>query len=148
MGQSASPFTLLDWRRAVFALYARVRAGTDSAAAHAIWRAGRDELFAHHPDSPLSPQRSADFDGLPVAAYDPAYRFVCQVEPAEPERRDVPTGTDGVVPFERVGVARLGDLGTLDVWRLASYGGGLFVPLRDATAGRTTYGGAATCSTP
>ena len=31
-------------------------------------------------------------------------------------------------------------LGALDVWWLASYGGGLFLPLRDATAGDTTYG--------
>ena len=33
--------------------------------------------------------------------------------------------------------------GTLDVWRLASYGGGLFVPVKDALAGRPggTYGG-------
>jgi len=27
------------------------------------------------------------------------------------------------------------------VWWLGSYGGGVFVPLRDATSGRTTYGG-------
>jgi uncharacterized protein len=29
----------------------------------------------------------------------------------------------------------------LDVWWLAQYGGGLFVPLRDATAGTDSYGG-------
>jgi uncharacterized protein (DUF1684 family) len=29
----------------------------------------------------------------------------------------------------------------LDVWWLAHYGGGLFVPLRDGTAGTQTYGG-------
>jgi uncharacterized protein len=27
------------------------------------------------------------------------------------------------------------------VWWLGSYGGGIFVPLRDGTAGTTTYGG-------
>ena len=31
-------------------------------------------------------------------------------------------------------------LGGLDVWWLGSYGNGIFVPLRDATAGTTTYG--------
>ena len=31
--------------------------------------------------------------------------------------------------------------GTLTVWWLQQYGGGLFLPLRDATAGSTTYGG-------
>ena len=34
-------------------------------------------------------------------------------------------------------------MGSLDVWRLASYGGGLFVPVKDASAGQGggTYGG-------
>jgi uncharacterized protein (DUF1684 family) len=56
---------------------------------------------------------------------------------------DVPTGTDGVVPFDRVGVVRLGDIGTLDVWWLGSYGNGLFIPVKDASAGKPggTYGG-------
>ena len=31
-------------------------------------------------------------------------------------------------------------LGGLDVWWLGSYGNGIFLPLRDATAGSTTYG--------
>ena len=29
---------------------------------------------------------------------------------------------------------------SLDVWRLTSYGGGIFVPFRDGTAGTSTYG--------
>jgi len=45
--------TLLDWRRRVAALYAAVRAETDAAAGHELWRAGRDGLLAHHPQSPL-----------------------------------------------------------------------------------------------
>jgi len=54
---------------------------------------------------------------------------------------DVPTGTDGVVPFERVGVVTLPGLGSLAVWALRSYGGGMFVPVKDALAGHGTYGG-------
>ena len=122
-------------------MYADVRAAADPAIGHDIWRAGRDALFRDHPDSPLSAARRETFTGLPVAPYDPAVRFVCTIDDAPLERREVPTGTDGVVVFERVGRVRLGNLGTLDVWRLASYGGGLFVPVKDATAGRTTYGG-------
>jgi uncharacterized protein (DUF1684 family) len=47
------------------------------------------------------------------------------------------------VPFERVGVADVPGVGALDVWRLASYGGGLFLPVKDGSAGRPggTYGG-------
>jgi uncharacterized protein (DUF1684 family) len=38
-------------------------------------------------------------------------------------------------------VLRLPGLGTLDVWWLDSYGGGVFVPVKDALAGTETYGG-------
>jgi uncharacterized protein (DUF1684 family) len=135
---------VVDWRRRVFALYAEVRLLSDSspAAAHERWRAGRDRLFAAHPASPLlSPDRRS-FAALPVQGYDPAWRFEAEVLAAEPEQRDVPTGTDGVVSFERIGAAEL-PFGSLDVWRLASYGGGIFVPVKDGLAGRSggTYGG-------
>ena len=73
--------------------------------------------------------------------YDPAYRFLCRVLEAEPLRLEVPTTTDGVVPFERIGRVELDGLGSLDVWWLDSYGGGVFVPVKDALAGRGTYGG-------
>ena len=133
---------LLDWRRQVFDLYAAVRAERDPARAHELWRAGRDGLFATHEQSPLLPADRVGFRGLPVAPYDPALRFEIGLDPeVEPQRLEVPTGTDGVVPFERIGILRLPGLGTLDVWRLASYGGGIFVPVRDATAGTETYGG-------
>ena len=133
---------VLAWRRAVFALYAEVRAAVDPEAGWTRWRAGRDRLLATSPASPLLPAAREGFAGLPYAPYDPALRFDVAVEPdAEPARLEVPTGTDGVVPFERLGHVTLGDLGRLDVWWLGSYGGGVFVPLRDATSGRTTYGG-------
>src|SRR3954452_3807687 len=49
--------------------------------------------------------------------------------------------TDGTVRLTRIGTVTLGDVGRLDVWWLAGYGGGVFLPLRDGSAGRTTYGG-------
>ena len=134
---------VLDWRRRTHEAYAQVRLSTDPGQAHATWRAVRDEMFAHHPASPLTPEASAGFDGLPVAAYDPTYRFEVDVVPAEPHRIEVTTGTDGVVPFDRVGAVELPGVGRLDVWWLASYGGGLFLPLRDGLGGRPggTFGG-------
>jgi uncharacterized protein len=128
---------VLDWRRRVTDLYATVRA-LAPAEGHARWRAGRDDLFAHHPASPLLPADRATFSGLPVAPYDPALRFEVPVEPAEPLRREAVTGTDGTVVFERVGTADLPGVGTLDVWWLDQYGGGLFLPLKDPGPG---YGG-------
>jgi uncharacterized protein (DUF1684 family) len=144
-GRDASPeinlaLTLVDWRRHVFSMYAEVRAASPEAG-HALWRAGRDELFAGHAQSPLLEARKPTFTGLPVTPYDPAYRFLSPVLPADPDRRDVQTGTDGVVSFDRIGRVQVGDLGTLDVWEITGYGGGIFVPLRDGTAGTTSYGG-------
>ncbi|HEY4314854.1 MAG TPA: DUF1684 domain-containing protein [Actinomycetes bacterium] len=134
--------TLLSWRRAVHALYAEVRAAPDPAAAHAAWVAGRDELLAAHPDSPVMAEDRAAFPGARIAPYDPAYRFEVELDPdVEPHRLEVPTATDGVVPFDRIGLLHLPDVGSLDVWWLGSYGGGLFVPVKDALAGRETYGG-------
>ncbi len=144
---------VVDWRRQTYALHSQVRrvARRDPAAAHAVWRAGRDALLGEHPASPLAPEHRAGFTGLDVAAYDPRYRFEVAVEPPDGEPRTfvAPTGTDGDVPYEQVGRVRLpapdGEV-LLDVWRLTSYGGGLFVPVRDATCGpgagdHHSYGG-------
>jgi uncharacterized protein (DUF1684 family) len=37
-------------------------------------------------------------------------------------------------------VLHLPDIGDLDVWWLDSYGGGIFVPVKDALSGKETYG--------
>ena len=138
-----TPLDVADWRRRVFALYERVRATPDAPTAHALWRGGRDDLFVHHPASALMDADRPNFTGLPVADYDPAWRFELEIELAEPGHFDFETGTDGIVPFERIGLVRIPEVGTLDVWRLASYAGGIFLPVKDASAGRPggTYGG-------
>ena len=138
-----TPLDVADWRRRVFALYAAVRENPDPAAAHADWCAGRNDLFANHAASALMEADRPAFDGLPVALYDPAWRFELEVEPAEPGRFEYETGTDGTVPFERIGLVTVPEVGSLDVWRLTTYGGGLFVPVKDALKGKHggTYGG-------
>lgn len=133
--------TLLDWRRRTYELYARARAADNPERGWRAWREGRDELFRDHPDSPLPAGRRRAFAGLPYAPYDRALRFTVPVEPAEPEHFAVPTGTDGVVAFDRIGVVMLPGLGRLSVWWLGCYGGGVFLPVRDGTAGRESYGG-------
>jgi len=134
---------IADWRRRVFALYSEVRQATDLYAAHDLWRRERDQLFAEHPSTPLLPADLAEFTGLKVKPYDPDWRFDVPVAPADPRRFEVETGTDGIVPFDLVGIVDVPGVGPLDVWRLASYGGGLFVPVKDALAGTPggTYGG-------
>lgn len=132
-----------DWRRRNFALYSAVRENPDAASAHTAWRAGRDEMFATHPASPLLPEDLRDFKGLPFEAYDPDWRFEASIIPAKVRRMDVETGTDGVVPFDLLGTVEIAEVGTLEVWRLASYGGGIFVPVKDALSRVKggTYGG-------
>jgi uncharacterized protein len=134
---------IVDWRRRVFALYAEVRAHDDPADAHRLWQRTRDELFANHPATPLLDEQRASFTGLPVPAYDPSWRFEAEIQEADHARLDIASGTDGTVPFERLGVVVVPEVGSLDVWRLASYAGGLFVPVKDASAGKDggTYGG-------
>ena len=131
------PMTLAiaSWRRAVHDLYAAVRAEAEPADAHAIWVAGRSRMFADHPASARQ-----DGQTLRHATYDPAYRFVVPIDSAEPQSWTPPTGTDGDVPFTRVGRVSLPGLGRLDMWWLDSYGNGLFLPFRDSTAGQTSYG--------
>jgi uncharacterized protein (DUF1684 family) len=143
---SIGSLQLADWRRRVFGLYAGVRqlSAKDPAAGHELWVSARDELFAGHPQSPLLPDDRARFTGLTVARYDPDWRFELEVHRAdEPVRITVDSASDGQIPFSLVGTVRVPALGTLDVWRLTGYGGGLFVPVKDALAGRRggTYGG-------
>ena len=125
---------LLDWRRRVAALYREVRETVDPAEAHARWIAGRAELFATHSQSP--DQKAL----LRYAPYDARYRAEVTLDrDVERVRIEIPTATDGVVPFERIGRVHLEWVGSLDVWWLASYGGGVWLPIRDANPG--SYGG-------
>ena len=132
---------LLDWKRRVFALYAAVRAEPDAARATAGWRAGRDELFASHPQSPL-PDR-AGFSGLPYFPFDPAARVTADVGPAERRRFEVEASAGEPMAFVRFAVGRFTLGGTdceLELYWLDAYGGGVFVPFADATSGAETYG--------
>ena len=138
--QSAAAWRVRDWRRRTATLYDQVRSAPDPAQGHAMWVEGRDRLLSGHPASPVPPDQRDGFRAH-VAPYDPAFRFSVQVGAALSERREVPTPADGVVPFERIGRVDLPGLGGLDLWWLDSYGGGIFLPIRDSSSGSVTYGG-------
>ena len=132
---------LLDWRRRVALLYAEVRGATDVPSAHAHWARTRDERVRTHPESPVPVAERPHFPGVQIAPYDPAFRFEAPVDTDVAQRRlAVEAGTDGVVVLERIGVLHL-PVGNLDVWWVSGYGGGVFVPVKDSLARRTTYGG-------
>src|ERR1700761_5194229 len=131
---------LADYRLAVAELYREVRDSADPAAAHGVWRERRDRLFSQHPQSPLPAGDPLRETGLPYWPYDPSLRFTLPLLPSEPTRLQLPTDNDGTTAMLLVGHVEL--LGaTVDVWWLEQYAGGLFVPLRDGSAGHTSYGG-------
>jgi uncharacterized protein (DUF1684 family) len=136
--------TLLDWKRRIFALYAAVRAADDPAAGWRIWRDTRDELFRTHPQSPLPPEARRSFRGLGYFDYDPTLRTLAQVATAEPEVREVQASAGETIRFRRFGRAELeldGGAQSLDLFWLDAYGGGVYLPVADATSGGETYGG-------
>jgi uncharacterized protein len=137
---------LLDWKRRIFELYAEVRDGGargDPEAGWERWRAVRDELFRTHPQSPVPEAERAAYPGVTLFPYDPAYRTTGEVLAADPETLDIGASDGGAYRFTRFAVVRFSLAGrdlTLDAYWLEGYGGGLFLPFRDATAGRETYG--------
>jgi len=134
---------LLDWKRQIFALYERIRRSPDPAAAWRDWRAVRDQLFASHPQSPIPAPARAAFTEVPYYDYDPAARALADVEESTPVVYDVPTSEGGSYRFTRFGAARFALRGhplRLDLFWLEGYGGGLYLPFRDATSGDETYG--------
>jgi len=136
----APVLSLLDWRRQVAALYAEVRrvAIDDPADAHRLWRERRNDLYAEHPQSPVADR--ASFRGLSFFPYDPAWRAEVEVRSAPEQRLVVESGTGEEFILDRLGVVDvLG--GSLDVHWIEVYGGGVFLPVRDATSGVSTYGG-------
>jgi uncharacterized protein (DUF1684 family) len=148
-GASASParvdeLHLVDWRRRVAALYAAVRAERSPEVGHAIWRRGRDALMRQHPESPLLPDDDLRRTGIPYWPYDQALRFELAVQPSdEPSTVQLQTGGTDTTALRRVGSVQLPAPidAAVDVWWLQQYAGGLFLPLRDGTAGGASYGG-------
>ncbi len=108
----------------------------------------RDRAFKLDADSPLPPDRREAFTGLRYFPFDARYRFVVKLEPC-PRTAIIETATTrpddarryrcaGVFRFTAEGVscallALTPDLGAPDA------APDLFVPFRDATAGKETY---------
>jgi uncharacterized protein len=134
---------LLDWRRRVFELYARIRRSTAPGEAWHEWREERDRLFRQHPQSPLPPGDRSAFAGLPYFDYDPGLRVMGTLAPTDRDRIEI--ATSGKAPYSFVRFARaafelLGESQALSLFWLEGYGGGAFLSFRDETSGDTTYG--------
>ena len=66
--------------------------------------------------------------------------MLAAVEPVEEELREIAGSAGSLTTFRRFGRVSL-PVGTLDVYWLEAYGGGVFVPFADGTSGHETYGG-------
>ena len=146
---------LADWRRRIGELYAQVREMSiaDPAAAHACWREVRQSLFRDHASSPVPADRRSEFRAIHFP-YDAKLRFELPLLPDdEPQTTAGESGVGGLtlpissgrpLGFDRIGwldVPFASGSRRLALFWLPEYAGGLFLPFRDATNGRETYGG-------
>jgi hypothetical protein len=143
-------FHLLDYRRQVNAMYTMVRNhGAGGAGICTDFRRRKDELFRTHIRSPLTAQQRARFTGLRYARYDPAYAITTPIDlDVKQSTFQVDLGDDGLCTLRvigRVDFTLPSGSGSLNVYWIEGYGGGLFLPFRDATAhaagDEATYGG-------
>lgn len=130
---SVAELEVADWRDTVASMYL---SDLDLAG----FRAVRDQLFATHVQSPIPAEERTDFHGL--GYFPPNADAVVEValHPADGTIEIDTAGPDGVLSYRRIGVCRT-TWGPLTLWWLQAYGGGLFLPVRDATCGIETYGG-------
>jgi len=138
---------LADWRRRVHAMYAALRADERSGPMRATsFRAAKDRLVGEHPSSPVPKDDRREFMGLAYWRHDPSLALRAHLEP-DPEATPigVPRSGEGMgIPFQRIGWVSFAVDGVacrLAVFWLNEYSGGIFIPFRDGSSGRETYGG-------
>ena len=130
---TSTELELADWRARVAALYL---SDVDIAG----FRAERDEMFRHHSQSPIPLGERNSFTALRYFPVDLGAVVEAELRPADGQMVIDTGGPDGKITYRRVGIAAT-PWGELTVWWIDAYGGGLFVPVRDATCGHETYGG-------
>jgi uncharacterized protein (DUF1684 family) len=124
--------TLADYRARVAAMYL---SDMDLAA----FRVARDVLFGTHDQSAIPAPARHGFRGLTY--FPPADEFVVEasMRPADGSLDIETGGEDGVIRYNRVGILDT-PWGPLTLFWLKAYGGGLFLPFRDGTCGKDSYG--------
>lgn len=137
---------LLHYRRTVSDMYAAARNSELSPnQTWQQWRQTRDQLFGSHPQSALDAQQLRQFSGLRYFSYNSAWRFETHLDmDVEPGIIPIETDVDGTIRAQRIGKVHFEMMGqpiSLSLFWLLGYGGGVFLPFRDATNGSETYGG-------
>jgi uncharacterized protein (DUF1684 family) len=140
---------LYDFRVRVAAMYRErdqaILSGGDPVPAWQRFCAVRDDLFAHHPQSALDEEQRRTFQGLPYFPYNLAMRFVVDIDTnVEPTQLRVAMNANESMLMTTVGRVHFaveGEATSLSIYWLEVYGGGLFLPFRDATCPVESYGG-------
>jgi hypothetical protein len=104
------------------------------------FRKEKDEVFARHPQSPLTPEQRRDFKGLSYFPENDALRLEVQIEPfTDQQPMTMQTSTGGVQEYVRFGRFKFqvdGQSAELTIYQ-ANYG--FFLPFVDSLAGNETY---------
>src|SRR2546423_169750 len=132
---------LYDYRIRVAAMYRErnqaILSGADPVAAWERFRAVRDDLFAHHPQSALDDAQRSTFQGLPYFAYNAEMRFIVDIDTnVEPTRLSVAMNADEPMTMTTVGRVHFvveGEAGLLSIYWLQMYGGAAFPSLPHLT---------------
>ena len=135
---------LLDYKRRVAELYAEVRRASEPQEGWERWRDERARLFAEHPQSALLETERPIADRLTYFPYDSDFRALAELKSMDPASFEVPSSDGRTMTFSRLAEAHFTLKGvptTLECFWLEGYGGGLFLPFKDATSGTETYGG-------
>jgi uncharacterized protein (DUF1684 family) len=100
-------------------------------------------MFRTHPQSPIPEGDRSSFVGLDLFPYSDKFRVLGTVEPVSETTLEIATSSEHPYSFTRFAKVHFtlsdGEL-SLELYWLDGYGGGLFLPFRDKTAGNTTYG--------
>lgn len=141
------PINLAHWRRQVAEMYGQVRVARPEHYHLAClqFRLTRDQLFRDHSQSPLRPDHRPGFEGLGYYDYLPAGRVLATVDPHAPhDTFTLQLPADGDFRYTRVAYLQFqwqGQPERLSLFWIEGYGGGLFLPFRDGSSGRESYGG-------
>ena len=107
-----------------------------------IYRQQKDRFFKNDPNSPLETEQQESFEGLAYFAASPDLNLVLDAEEfEEQEQITMQTSTGDLRDYLRWGRIRFeveGDSAELTLYM--ALGGGFFLPFKDTTSGKETYG--------
>jgi uncharacterized protein (DUF1684 family) len=104
-------------------------------------RKDKDEFFKLSPHSPIPGQDQGVFTGLSYFDPNPDLVFTVELEPVEPTEVSIQTTTGDTRTYHRIATATVGIDETAVTLAIYSTGhDSLFLPFRDTTSGRESYG--------